>query len=270
MKIRLRRRGRHPLAALALLLTLCCVLSGCVRLQRSVALNNDGTGTYRFAIGFSDQLINLAGSTFASQMKTCGALVETTGGSYAMADAGGYSTWTFTWHFASLNRLNSLLAANAAFCTLSNTNIPTNATANDTFAVAAHTHFLTTTYVLTGHLSFALASPGAAPDSNTAALLQQAYSSFSITMPNWLTSQTAGGSVSGTTVTYTAHNGATIDFEVVGEGVNTPALLVIGGGGVLFIALLFLLARLIHNRREQEEDERAAAEVAVAPPGYLD
>ena len=102
-------------------------------------------------------------------------------------------------------------------------------------------HFLTTTYVLTGHLSFALASPSTTPDPNTAALLQQAYSSFSITMPNWLTSQTAGGSVNGTTVTYTAHNGDTIDFQVVGEGVNMSALLVIGGGGVLFIALLFLL-----------------------------
>jgi hypothetical protein len=270
MKIRVGRPRRHPLAALALLLALCCVLSGCVHLQRSVTLDNDGTGTYRFAFGFSDQLINLAGSTFTTQMKTCGALVETTGGSYATADAGGYSTWTFTWRFASLSRLNALLSANAGFCTLSNTNIPTTATADDAFAVAAHARFVTTTYVLTGHLSFTLASPTAGQDPKTAALLQQAYSSFSITMPNWLTSQTAGGSVNGTTVTYTAHNGDTIDFQVVGEGVNTSALLVIGGGGALFIALLFLVARLLHQRREQEEDERAAAEVAMAPAGYLD
>jgi hypothetical protein len=270
MKMRMGRPGRHPLAALVLLLALSCVLSGCVHLQRSVTLDNDGSGTYRFAFGFSDQLISLAGSTFAAQMKTCGALVETSGGSYSMVDAGGYSTWTFAWHFTSLSRLNSLLSANASFCTLSNTNIPTTATADDTFAVVAHSHFVTTTYVLTGHLSFTIVPPSTAPDPNTAALLRQAYSSFTITMPNWLTSQTTGGNVNGTTVTYTAHNGDAIDFQVVGEGVNTSALLVIGGGGALFIGLLFLLARLILQRREQEEDERAAAEVAVAPAGYLD
>ena len=92
-----------------------------------------------------------------------------------MVDAGGYRTWNFTWHFTSLSRLNSLLSANASFCTLSNTNIPTTATADDTFAVVAHSHFVTTTYVLTGHLSFALVPPSATPEPNTAALLQQAY-----------------------------------------------------------------------------------------------
>ncbi len=262
-------RGRHPLAVLALLAVLCVALSGCVRLQREVTLQNDGSGTYSFAIGFSDKLIAVAGSSFALQMKTCGALVEASGGTYTTADTDGYSTWTFRWHFTSLSRLNSLLSANASFCSISNTNIPTSVTANDTFAITAHGHFLTTTYVLNGHLSFVLQAPTGTQDPNTTALLQQAYSSFAITMPGWVSSETAGGSVNGATVTYTARNGDAIDFQVVGEGINVAALLVIGGGVLLLAGLLYLILRLV-RRREQAEDERAAAEVPAAPAAYLE
>lgn len=257
-------RPRHPRAALALLVVLCFALSSCVHLQRDVALNNDGTGTYSFSLGFSDKLIAVAGSSFGLQMKTCGALVQTSGGAYSMADTGGYSTWTFTWHFNSLSRLNSLLAANAEFCSISNTNIPTTATANDSFDVTAHGHFLTTTYVLSGHLSFVLQSTDTTQDPNTTALLQEAYSSFAISMPGWISSATPGGSQNGSTVKYTAHNGDTLDFQVVGEGVNISALLLIGGGVLLLVGLLVLILMLI-RRAERRDDERHAAEVALAP-----
>jgi hypothetical protein len=255
---------RRPLVALALLLVLSVSLSGCVHLQRGVKLNSDGSGTFSFLLGFSDKLTAFAGSSFAAEMNACGEKVKAGGGSFTSSDTNGYSSWTFTWPFNSLQRLNELSQMNTSFCTIPNTNVPTSATADDTFAVTAHAHFLTTTYVLTGHLSFQLQSSGTTTqDPSTAALLREAYSSFSITMPTWVSSESAGGAVNGATVTYTAHPGDTLDFQVVGEGLNTPALLALGGGALLGLGLLALLVRLF-RRSEAAEREHAAAEIPVA------
>jgi hypothetical protein len=258
---------RRPLVALGLLLVLCCALSGCVRLQRSVKLNSDGTGTFSFMLAFSDKLIPFAGASFASQMNACGDSVKANGGSFSAADSGGYSAWTFSWPFSTIDRLNDLLRMDTAFCTIPNTNVPASVTAADTFGVTTHTHFLTTTFVVTGHLSFPLQATGStSSDPNTAALLKEAYSSFSVTMPGWISSQSAGGSVSGSTVTYTAHAGDTLDFQIVGSGLNTPALLALGGGGLLGLGMLALVVRLYH-RPSRAALERAAPEIPALPSG---
>jgi hypothetical protein len=233
-----------------------------------VTLNGDGTGTYSFAIGVVDKLIATQ-PQFVSDMTACAATVKAQAGSSSMVDSGGYSTWTFTWQFSNLNQLNTLLASNTSFCPIPSSNVPATTTANDTLSIAAHAHFLTTTYVLTGHLSFLLSPTGTTQDPTAAALLADAYSSFSITMPGWVSSESAGGTVQGSTVTYRAHNGDTLDFQVVGEGLNIPALLVIGGGGLLGLGLLVLVV-LLFRRPSAAERERAAAEVPLAPTGYAD
>ena len=262
-------RIRRPLATLGLLLVLCCALSGCVRLQRSVKLNSDGTGTFSFMLAFSDKLIPFAGASFANQMNACGASVKAGGGSYSAADRGGYSSWTFTWPFNTIDRLNDLLRMDTAFCTFPNTNVPASVTAADTFAVTAQSHFLTTTFVVTGHLSFPLQATGStSPDSNTAALLKEAHSSFSVSMPGWVSSQSAGGTVSGSTVTYTARAGDTLNFQIVGSGLNIPALLALGGGGLLALGVLALIVRLYH-RPSAAALERAAPEIPSLPNGQF-
>src|SRR5262249_29611693 len=150
------------------------------------------------------------------------------------------------------------------FCPVPNTNVPTTATSTDSFAVTSQAHFLSTTFVLTGHLSFQLPSQVTnSPDPNVVALLKEAHSTFAITMPGYVSAHTGGGTVSGTTVTYTAHVGDTLDFEIVGGGMNTSALLVLGGGGLLLLGGLILIDRSLRQSRTRRM-RAAEAVITVA------
>jgi len=254
---------RRSLLLIALLLVLAFALTGCIHLDRSVQLNSDGSGTFTVSFGFSDKLIDLAGTSFVSQMNACGEKVKSQGGSYQHADTGGYSVWSFVWPFTSIDRLNELLALNISFCPVPNTSIPATAASTDAFSVTSQTHLLSTTFVITGHLSFQLPSEvTGSPDPNVITLLKEAHSTLAITMPGYISSHTGGGTVSGNTVTYTAHAGDTLDFQIVGGGVNTSALLLLGGGGLLLLGGLFVADRSL--RRSRERRMQAAEAVITA------
>ena len=260
---------RRSLPLFVLLLVLAFALTGCIHLDRSMQLNSDGTGTFTVSFGFADKLINLAGTSFVSQMNACGDKVKAQGGSYQRTDTGGYSAWSFIWPFKSIDRLNELLALNTSFCPVPNTTVPATAASTDSFSVTSQTHFLSTTFVITGHLSFQLPSEVTnSPDPNVIALLKEAHSTFAVTMPGYISSHTGVGTVSGNTVTYTAHVGDTLDFQIVGGGVNTSALLLLGGGGLLLLGGLIVVDRSLRQslaRRMQAAEAVISAALTTRP-----
>lgn len=255
----------RPLA-LALVALLACCLTGCVHLDRGVTLNADGSGGYRVAIGFSDRLVQAGGTSFASQMDACAAKVKAEGGASTRADDGSYTTWTFTWHFADIDTLNALLKRGTTFCQAPGAAGTAAAAPVDPVEVTERAHVLTTTFVVHGHVSL-IVPQGAVDlqDPGVSALLKDARTSFSISMPLWVTSHTPGGAVDGATVTYTAHAGESSDFEVVGGGPTTAGILAaLGVLGALLLALL-VVVRLARRRRQRRAPIRTTGAKAPVP-----
>ena len=91
---------------------------------------------------------------------------------------------------------------------------------------------------------------------------REARDSFSITMPGWISSHTGNGLVDRTTISYTARAGDTLDFEVVGGGFNSSAVLAIGGGALLLLVGLIAGLRLLRAPSATAR-ERASQEIAI-------
>lgn len=257
----------RPLA-LALVALLACCLAGCVRLDRGVSLNADGSGAYRVAVGFSDRLVQAGGTSFANQMDACAAKVKAEGGASTRADDASYTTWTFTWRFADVDALNALLKRGTTFCQAPGATSAAAAASVDPVEVTERARLLTTTFVVRGHVSLIVPQGAVDPqDPGVSALLKDARTSFSVSMPLWVTSHAPGGAVSGATVTYTTHTGESRDFEVVGGGPTTAGILAaLGVLGALLLALLVVvrLARRRRQRKAQIPIPSAKAPVPVA------
>src|SRR5262249_47299943 len=113
-----------------------------------------------------------------------------------------------------------------------------------------------------GHLSFQLPSEvTGSPDPNVIALLKEAHSTFAVTLPSYVSSHTGGGTVSGNTVTYIAHVDDTLDFQIVGGGVNTSRLLLLGSGGLLLLGGLIVVDRSLRQSRKRRMQ---AAEAVIS------
>ncbi len=108
MELRVRSTRRHP-AALALLLGLAILLTGCMHVDRSITLNNDGSGSYTLTIGFSQQVMNAAHDQVTTSMNAFGEQVALQGGSVRRYDDAGYSYWAYTRPFKSIADLNTLV-----------------------------------------------------------------------------------------------------------------------------------------------------------------
>ncbi len=256
--------SRRVVALAGLALALLVSLAGCVHEDRNVVLQSNGSGTYTLALGFSEQLVSLAGDNLVTQMNDCGAKIKAQGGSYRHYDDTGYSYWAFTWRFNSVAGLNQLLRNSAQVCdTGSTTGLPTTAAPSDTFTVAEQAGLLTNTFHATGHMSMVLpAGDTGGLGQDAGSYLKDARESFAITMPGWVTSH-KGGTLSGNTVTYTVHIGETADIDVVGGAVNTPVVLAFGGA-LAAILLLGIVLTLVLRRRKAASRVPAPASVPVA------
>lgn len=242
-------RRAHALT-LALLALLICALAGCVRVDRAMSLNNDGSGTYKVAVGFSDRLVQGGGASFVNQMAACESRVVAEGGTTSRTDDGSFTTWTFTWHFADIAALNTLLKRGTSFCQASGTSGATITTTNDPVEVTQRSRLITNTYVVRGRVSLLFAQDSVnLQDPSIAALVKDARTSLSITMPLWVTSHTPGAVVSGATITYTAHPGQSTDFEVVGGGPTPFGIAAALGLLALLLIALLILIRFVRHRR---------------------
>jgi hypothetical protein len=239
--------------------------------DRTVALNGDGSGTYSFALGLTDQLMSLGGDQINQSMDKCVQAAKQQGATVTKDDVSGYTTWHFTFHFANVAAVNDLLTGQfLSGCNSSadaGTGTPTTAPSpNDTFNVSQQSGFFSTTFHVTGHMSLVSTSqPTDTGGVDVSQLLKDMHDSISITMPGWITSHT-GGTVSGNTITYTVHYGEQTDIDVTGGGRTTAATAAIAGGIVLvLLAVAALIFVLLMRRRRAAVPVPAMVAVPYSP-----
>ncbi|HEX8982063.1 MAG TPA: hypothetical protein VF792_04790 [Ktedonobacterales bacterium] len=256
-------------AVVGLLLTLAFSLTGCVHLDRNVALNSDGSGTYTLTMGLSEQLVSMAGDQISTSMDQFGAKVKSQGGSYRHYDDTGYSYWAYTRPFKSIDELNQLAQespqSGANLGAGSSLPVAPTSPSQDTLHFSQQSGFLTNTFHVTGHMSMVMPTPPPSADSgmpDVSQYLKDMRESFSITMPGSISSH-KGGDINGNTVTYTVHYGEETDIDVVGGGLNTALLLPIGGG-ILVIVLLIVGGVIFWRMRGGKHAEQPVVEPVPA------
>lgn len=248
---------RIRIAAVLLCLALALTLAGCVHADRAVTLNTDGSGTYTFTIGLSDQLMSLSGGPLTKSMEDYGAQVERDGGTYTHYEDNdnGYSVWKYVRPFTSVSQLDTFLQQSPQ--TGSNTNGATPDTQN-TVHVTEQPDFFSTTFHVTGHLG--LVFPNI--DQTTRDLLKDARESLAVTMPGWVSNQ-QGGNVNGNTVTYTVHLGESATIDVTGGGLNGSHVALILCG--LLLALALFVVGLMLLRRGHRTPPKPVAYGSTSP-----
>ena len=95
------------LGALALLLMLIVALSGCVRIDRTIRVNDDGSGTYALTVGFNRDLATAYGPTLVNQMTEYGESVKAKGGTYGRSDDDKF-TYVAAWEWKGVGQTPAL------------------------------------------------------------------------------------------------------------------------------------------------------------------
>jgi hypothetical protein len=237
-------KTRRP-ASVTLLVALALLLTGCMHVDRSVNLNNDGSGSYALTIGFSQQVMSAASSQVNDTMNSFGDQVKLEGGSTRQYQDAGYSYWAFTRPFKSISDLNTLLQQTPQSTSGANSTGNLISVAQDTLAFSEQDGLLGNTFHVVGHMSMIPqgGATGAVPQA-----LQDMRESFSVTMPGSITSH-KGGVTHGNTVTYVIHYGEQADIDVVGGGADPARLALVGLGGVLLALIIIIIALLLWRRK---------------------
>ena len=222
-----------------LLLALVVALSGCVRIDRDIHVNDDGSGTYALTIGFKRDLATAYGPALVNQMTEYGESVKATGGTYGRTDDDTYTYWKFTRPFHTPDDLNQALA-NLPSVTFGSSTL----SSQDQLKLTENSGPFVNDFRLAGTISLI---PDGQVNSTTQDLFKDAHNTLVITMPGMLTSH-SGGTQSGNTITYTVGYAQTAEVNIASRAVNwktvTPAGLVAGGLlGTLAVVSLFLALR---------------------------
>lgn len=238
--------GRRLAPLLVLLLALILALSGCMRVDRALHLNGDGSGVYTLAVGFREPTPGDPASVsadIASMMEAFGAHVRETGGSYQRSEEAGYAYWTFTRPFASVVEANTLLQEDPR----QDDPRKTPVLFRDTLHIAQETRFSSAIFHVTGTISLVDLF-------NNAQNWRDATESLSITMAGGIVAH-KGGVRQGATVTYTIHynESATVDVSGRVAGATdilfTDARLVLAGSLLTLSVLMFVIGlRLLRWR----------------------
>jgi hypothetical protein len=244
-------RSGAQLAVFALLLTLVVALSGCVRIDRDVRVNDDGSGTYTLTIGVRRDLATAYGPSFVNQMTEYGESVKAKGGSYGRTDDDTYTYWKFTRPFRTPDDLNQALA-NLPSVTLGSSTL----SSQDQLKLTENSGLFVNDFRLAGTISLI---PDGQVNSTTQDLFKDAHNTLVITMPGMLTSH-SGGTQSGNSITYTVGFARTAEVNVASRAVNwktvTPAGLVATGllGSLAVISLFLAFRRPKRDPRQPASD----------------
>jgi hypothetical protein len=225
-------------AVTAFVLLLAFAMTGCMRVDRALQVNSDGSGTYTLAIAFRQPRAGDSTSVpqqVSAPMEAFGAHVRQTGGSYLRTDDQGYAIWTFTRPFASIREADRTLQEDPR------QDDPNHALVlfHDTLHIAKETRLSSAVYRVTGTLSLVDLL-------NTAQDWRDASERVSITLAGGVISQ-RGGLRQGNTVTYTIHynQSTTVDVEGRVGGASdaffTTAPLLLEGTLLLLSAILLVL-----------------------------
>lgn len=268
--MRMMRSGTRAGALITILLTCAVLLSSCFHFDRDMKLNSDGSGSYSLTIGISEAVVSLAGSAFTKSMDDSSTQVKQAGGDARHYDQDGYSVWVFTRPFKSISELNTLLQQNPSS---SSGSTPPLSQPQDTLSITETPGFFVNSFHLTGHISLKnlgdTSSVGSGID--VSSYLKDMRESVSITMPGWISSYAKGGTVRGNTITYTVHYNEEATIDVVGGGVNPPAIYITAGIGLLVVLIIsgviFWRRRSRHARTAEPAlvSTGAASDASVFP-----
>jgi hypothetical protein len=247
------------LAVCALLFALVVALSGCVRIDRDIRVNDDGSGTYALTLGFKRDLATAYGSALVNQMTEYGESVKAKGGTYGRSDDDTYTYWKFTRPFRTPDDLNQALT-NLPSLTLGSSTL----SSQDQLKLTENSGPVVNDFRLAGTIS--LISNGQV-NSTTQDLFKDAHNTLVITMPGMITSH-SGGSQSGNTITYTVGYAQSAEVNVASRAVNwqvvSPAGLVVGG----LLGALAILGFVVALRRPKRERSGPAAPQSMASNDY--
>jgi hypothetical protein len=232
--------------ALAALVLICVVpLAGCVRINRALQINGDGSGIYTLTVGVREPQPNDPSSVSArivAPLEAFGAHVQATGGSFSRAEDQGYAAWVYTRPFTSVAAANDLLQEDPR------QDDPTHSPVlfHDRLKVERETRLTSAVFHITGAIS--LADP-----LGTAQSWRDANESVSITLPNGILSQ-QGGVRQGNTVTYTIRYNQSATIDVAGpvggaSGLYNDDVRWLAAGVLALIALVFLVLGIRLLRR---------------------
>jgi hypothetical protein len=183
-----------------------------MRVDRTLLVNGDGSGTYTLTVGFREPIANMP-STLSqdtvSAMEVFGAHVQQTGGTYRRYEDQGYEYWTYARSFSSAAAANALLQDDPRQYDPSHSPV----LFRDSLHVARESRLLTTRVHVTGEIS--LADPFGA-----ATTWQDATETVAITLPGGIFSH-QGGTRDGDTVTCTIHYNQSATIDVTGDSSAT-------------------------------------------------
>ena len=224
------RASSRPLLAAVLACILVVALSGCMRVQRTLQINRDGSGAYTLTIGFREPTPGNSASLnniVTDAMEAFAIHVEAKGGASRRFDDQGYAYWTFTRTFSSTKEGDDALRDDPR-------QFDANATPilfHDSLRLTSTSGPFGATYHVTGALSLVDRS-GNAQD------WRDATESLTITMPGGI-SDHHGGIHDGDSITYTIGYNQSASVDVTG---GAPAARV---APLAFAALLGALALIL-------------------------
>jgi len=232
--------ARRFLGTPMLLLLLLVVLAGCMRVERSLTINSDGSGVYVLTVGFRQPKPGDPQSVPTNDvtaMEGFGAHVQRQGGTYRRYDAQGYTYWSYTRPFTSLSQADTLLQEDPRQDDA--THFPL--LFKDALHITTESGVFRSTVVhVTGTISLADPSGNAQKDWSAAT------ESIAITMSGGVRAH-QGGAQSGNTVTYTIAYNESATVDVTGSvpqasGANPAGLALLLALIALVLAILgFLL-----------------------------
>lgn len=271
---------RRWVSTFSLCLVLVMTLSGCVRVDRSVTLNSDGSGSFTLALAFARQVLSLSGNGFSTQLDAYGAATKARGGTYTRQEGSTYIVWSYGRVFTSVAELNTQLQEVPTFGVGANTTTPTGggsvaaalplAATTDLLHVSEQTTPLRTVFHITGRIALPTQ-----PDVDTnhlgptlSSLLKDAQENFVISLPGMVTTHN-GGTAEGDTVRYTVHYGQSADIDVSAGGPNTVVLYRFAGATLGTMAMLTVGVFMFLRRRRRLVAVLSDKRVAVgAAPSY--
>lgn len=250
----LKRLGRA-----AVVFALVGALAGCMRVDRSLQVNGDGSGTYILTVSFRQPEPGVPASvsqSIVAPMEAFGTHVRQTGGSYRRTDDQGYASWTYIRPFATVLAANALLQEDPRQEDASHSPV----LFRDSLHIARESRLSSAVYHVTGTVSLVDLF-------HSAQNWVDASESIGITMPGGIISQ-HGGVRQGNTVTYTIHYNEAATIDVMGRvGGASDVLFTSGtfiGSGVLLIlavALFILGVRLLSgNTSRRHKSTRLVGE----------
>src|SRR5262249_40790689 len=182
-------------------------LSGCMRVERELRLNRDGTGSYTLTLGFREPKPGDASSlsdNIVTPMEAFGAHVQQQGGTSRRYDDQTYVYCTFTRSFPSIAQADPLLQDDPRAYDQNHAPL----LFHDTLHVSVQSGPFATTFHVTGVISLVDAA-------GNATNWQDAMESVTITMPDGISAH-KGGAHQGNSVNYTIHYNEAVTVDVTG------------------------------------------------------